>query len=637
MKEEEKKESRFFFILKIIRIVVAIGLAVMALVWLTEEKVGLMWNLTINITAWLIAGAEIGYQMLKGIFREKEFFSEATLMTLAAIAAFCLRFFGPDQNNFFDAVILIVLYQIGELLQDIATDKSREAIVNAAALRASVAHRILESGIEDVDPQTLVLGDHIEIRVGETIPADGVVLSGSGAVDLSSLTGESDPQPIEEQGTVYSGTKLVAGSLIVSVSKSYEDSTVSKIIKLIEEGAESKAKGHRFVDKFAKYYTPIVFGVAILLCVIPPLFLGIHEKEVWGQWLFIGISALIIACPCAIVISIPLAYFSSLGAASKRGILIKGANLLDRLAELKTVAMDKTGTLTKGEFSVISVKPVGIERNFLLELASAAESRSNHPLALGIQKEMISFERDAISDYAEVPGKGITLAYQKKPLIIGRQEFIAEHGFDVESATEPGSALYVCYDGSYVGTIVLSDKIKEETKEFVSRLNSYNIQPVLLSGDNGANVAAAASEAGIGEYRGALLPGDKLEEIKRLRDTQGPVAFMGDGINDAPSIALADVGVGMGAMGSDLTIDAADVVIMDDNPEKVADSISIAKRCRRRIIFDIVAALVVKVAVVLMAIFIPNFPLFVAVAADTGLTLILIGITVTLLWQKPRK
>ncbi len=626
----DKKE----WIIKLVRVVVAVIFAVLGLTVCSEEKVGLWWNLGVNLCALIIVGYDVVIEAVEDMVKEHEVFSEETLMIVATIGAFCLRCFGADYNEFFDAVMVMILFQIGEMLEGLATSKSKKAINNAIGLRAKVAHKKVGDDFEDCDPKSLTIGDEFLVRVGEIIPADGIVTEGEGSINMSSLTGEFVPVNASIDTEIHSGTLLVTGSLTVKVTKDYEDSTVSKIIHLIEEGQESKSKGTRLVDKFAKIYTPIVIGLAVLLAVIPPLIIGINDPNVWQHWVFVGISALIISCPCAIVISVPLCYFASLGLASKNGIVIKGANLLDKLNEINTLVTDKTGTLTKGTFSVLSVNPEGVPSEELLKIAAVGESRSNHPLAGPLKKFLPEDFSDAkIEKYEELAGKGTKLIYDGSLIAVGSKYLLEDLGIKFEEANGDGTIVYVVYQDKFIGSVCLGDTIRENVNELIDDLHKSGIKCYLLTGDKEANATKVSKSLGLDGYYAELLPENKFEHLKNFKRS-GKVAFVGDGVNDAPSIAAADVGFAMGGIGSDLAMESADIVIMDDDIAKVGKSIKIAKICRGYVIGCLVASLIVKVAILILAIVIPGFPLLAAVAADTGLTLLMVLVSISILWRR---
>ena len=642
--EEELTKGRLIFL--ICRLAVGLILGLLGLFLWNEENLrgmGLsndaaLWvNFGIMAVAYLAVAYDIIWKAIKNFRHIKDLFDENTLMMIATIGAFCLRFFGEQQNEFFEAVMVVFLYQVGELFEDISVDRSKKAIQDAVGLRAKKACLLHEGKKEEVDPETLKIGDQILVSVGDIIPADGVVVSGSGGVNMASLTGESLPQERGVGENVNSGTTLVSGSLVVEVTKEYEDSTVSKIIRLVKEGESSKSKAQRFVTAFAKIYTPIVCLIALLVAVVPPLFIGISNPTVWASWLYSAICLLVISCPCAIVVSVPLAYFAAIGLASKNGILIKGASYLDWLSSLDAVASDKTGTITLGVFAIDHFKDNEIGEELFKEYLFAAESRSNHPLAKAIMGDDDgSSYQDFISEYNEIAGKGVSLTYKGHHVLAGSAHLLEDHKVDLIKCSKKGSTTYLAVDGKYVGHATLKDKVKDSAKQMVDEFSSMNIETIILTGDRND----ISKE--IGEYVGAkrvyseLLPEDKKRILQEeINNRKGGVAYIGDGINDAPSLALADVGIAMGGAGSDMAVDSADVVIMNDDLRKIVKAVRIAKAAKAKAIFNIVASLVVKVAIATLSIVLGEaFPLWAAVLADTGLTLLLVINSITLLFKK---
>lgn len=633
---ESSKNKGLFdkeFFVGLTRVLLSLALMLIGSFWLNESRVGLSWNLFIMLLAWAIVGYDVAYEAIKKLVTLKNPFDENFLMLIASIGAFSLRFFGPESNEFLEAVMVMLLFQVGEMFEHEATRRSHNAITNAVALRAPFAHLKKDGGLSDVKPSSLKPGDIVIVKVGEILPSDGVVEEGEGFIDLSSLTGESVPVRKKVGESVNSGTILRNGSLTVRVNKEYEDNTVSKILKLVEDGAKSKTKADRFVDRFAKIYTPIVVGLAIIVATIPPLFLGISSSVVWEKWIYTSLSFLVISCPCAIVISVPLAYFSGLGLSSKNGILIKGAGYFDQLNRLGLLVSDKTGTLTYGVFKVTKVAPIGLSPKEFLDYAMAAESRSSHPLASavldGADVSKIALE---VKEYTEIAGQGISCYFKGHRLLAGNARLLDENGISFKESDEVGSIVYLSIDGLFAGYLVCSDVTRESSFKMVEGLRAFHIKTCLLSGDKKKSVLSLGATLGIDECHYELLPDEKVDILKsKLGQKDYSVAYIGDGINDAPSLALADIGVAMGGIGSDLAIENADVVIMDDDPSKLVSAIKIAHATRDRVIFNIVVALLVKVSIMALAIFLPGFPLLVAVLSDTGLTVLLVINSITLL------
>ncbi len=642
--EEELAKGRLAFL--ICRLAVGLILAFLGLFLWNEQNlrgmglsdVAALWiNFAIMAIAYLAVGYDILWKTIKHFRHIKDLFDENTLMTIATIGAFCLRFFGEQQNEFFEAVMVVFLYQVGELFEDISVDRSKKAIEDAVGLRAKKACLLHEGKKEEVDPETLKIGDQILVSVGDIIPADGTVVSGNGGVNMASLTGESLPVEMNVGDSVNSGTTLVSGSLVVEVTKEYEDSTVSKIIRLVKEGESSKSKAQRFVTTFAKIYTPIVCLIALLVAVIPPLFLGISEPAVWAHWLYSAICLLVISCPCAVVVSVPLAYFAAIGLASKNGILVKGASYLDWLNSLDAVASDKTGTITLGVFSIDHFKQNEIDEELFREYLFAAESRSNHPLAKALMgdDDGSQYQKD-ISEYNEIAGKGISLVYKGHRILAGSSHLMEDNEITFERCSKKGSTTYMAVDGKYVGHATLKDKVKESGKEMVDQLSLMNIETIILTGDRKDISQEIGKQVGVKKVYSELLPEDKKRILQEeINNRKGGVAYIGDGINDAPSLALADVGIAMGGAGSDMAVDSADVVIMNDDLRKIVKAVRIAKAAKAKAIFNIVASLVVKVAIATLSIVLGEaFPLWAAVLADTGLTLLLVINSITLLFKK---
>lgn len=630
---EEKKE----ILINSIRLSVALILAIVGLFYLNEANFGVWVNFVVMGIAWLIVGYDIVYKAFHSLIKEKNPFDENMLMLIASIGAFCLRLFGKDENEifgneFFEAFMVAFLFQLGDIFEDLATDKSHEAISNAIGLRAKKASLLKDGNILTVDPEDLSIGDEILVKVGEIIPADGVILSGSGDVDMSSLTGEFNPVAKKEGDLVNSGTILKSGSLKVRVNKSYEDSTVSKIIALVEESSGAKSKADKFITKFARIYTPIVVAIALLIAVIPPLCIGMNNLETWKEWIHIGVSILVISCPCAVVVSVPLAYFAGIGLASKYGIIVKGGSYFDELNRLGVLVTDKTGTLTRGKFIVEEYHPEGISLDKFQEYIIAAESRSNHPIAKAIVGETnLAPYSEKISEYTEKAGYGEMLTYDGHTLLAGNEKLLRENHISFAKANEIGTIVYLAIDGKYAGYLLLNDEIKENSFKTIQDLHKMGVKSVMLTGDKKESALKVANELQIDEVHSELLPEDKTNLLKEKLTGEKAVAYVGDGINDAPSIALADIGVAMGGAGSDLAVENANIVIMNDDVSKIVTVKKIAKATRNRAIFNVVASLLIKLAIAACSILIPSFPLMIAVFADTGVTLLMVASSVSLL------
>lgn len=650
--EVEEEDKKHLFI-TIARLAISLTLALLGLFLFNEkwgdahlgEGNGLWLNFAILLTAWLIAGYDIAIEGVKNAIKSHNPFDENMLMVVASIGAFCLRFFGPEHNEFFEAVAIVVLDQIGEMFEDFATEKSHKAISNALGLRAKTANLLVDGKLEVIDPEKLKIHDKILIKVGEIVPADGVVSEGEGEIDMSSLTGEFLPVTKKKGEFVNSGTILKTGSITLEVTKSYEDSTVSKILEQVERSEKEKSKADRFITRFARVYTPTVVALAVLLAVIPPLFLGMNDGNVWSHWIYTAVCLLVISCPCAVVVSVPLSFFAGIGLASKRGILVKGATYFDKLNALQTLVTDKTGTLTYGRFAVGKAVPVGIDPKDFDEYLLASEAKSNHPIAKAIVSERSLDEiLKHVENYEEIAGHGSVLDYKGHHLLAGNKKLLKRDGIEAPDVKEHGTIVYLAVDGKYAGYVLLTDEMRKESPALIEGLRKEGVGTLMLTGDKEESAASMAKTLGIDEYHSELLPETKAdllrEAIKKANASKGAVAYLGDGINDAPSIALADVGIAMGGAGSDMAIENANIVLMNDDPSKVVTALRIAKKTRRRALWDIVIALSVKFLIALLAIIMPyiaggaDLPMFVAVLADTGLTALLILYSVSLLWAK---
>ena len=606
--EEEESEKGFMKEneIKIIRLVVSSVLLAFAYFWYQLPFVA---QIIIYIVSYLLAGYDVVLSMFKG-FAKKRFFTEYSLMTVATIGALCIQ-------EFPEAVLVMILYQIGELLQDAAVDHSRNQIKNALEIRPKEAMVYRDNTWVTVAPEDLKIGEKVEVKVGEIIPADGKILEGNGTVDMAHITGESVPVTVQQEEDLYSGSILVSGHIFMEVQKSYADSTVSKILELLESSSEKKGKAEKFVSKFASIYTPIVFLVALLVAVIFPIFGTPFSKSIYNALIF-----LVVSCPCAIVISVPLTSFVGMGELAHRGIIVKGSNYLDLLRSAKTIVCDKTGTLTKGKLAVEKIVSPSLDEKELLEYVAYAESISNHPIAKAIVEAYgKEVDNQQISDAQEILGKGVHIAYKNHIVEVGNPKLVRVD----EIAKEPGSIVYVSVDGEYKGYIVLKDQLKDNAIEFVKEAHTMNMKVEMLSGDKKEYAELVANQLGLDDFKGELLPEEKvssLEKVLEVKENQ-PVLYMGDGVNDAPSIMRADVGIAMGAVGSEAAIEAADMVIMNDDLKSVITSCKIAKKVYRTSIFNIAFALTIKFVVYVLALF--NISsMWMALLADVGVTLLLI-------------
>ncbi len=574
-------------------------------------------NNGIFIVSYLIVGFEILRKAVRNIFRGK-IFGENFLMSIATLGAFAI-------GKFPEAVAVMLFYQVGELFQDYAVDKSRKSIASLMDIRPDYANIIRDGKEEKVDPSEVKIGDTIIIKPGEKVPLDGVVIDGKTTLDTKALTGESVPREVQEGEQVLSGCINLSGVIKVEVTKEYGESTVSKILDLVENASSKKTKSENFITKFAEYYTPIVVIIAVILAVVPPL---VIEGADFQDWLYRALSFLVVSCPCALVISIPLSFFGGIGGASKMGVLVKGSNYLEALSNAEIMVFDKTGTLTEGVFEVQNVEPIGITKEELLKIAAYAEYYSNHPISKSIKKAYKkTIDEKQIVDSQEISGKGIEAKIGNQNVLAGNEKLMNEKGIEYEKCTHIGSVVYVAIDGKYVGHIVIADKIKEDAKRTIEELKKNNIkQTVMLTGDRKNIGEAVAKEIGIDKVYTELLPDGKVEKVEKLLKTKsqkGKLAFVGDGINDAPVLAMADIGIAMGGLGADSAIEAADIVIMTDQPSKIISAMKLSKKTMRIVKENIIFAIAVKVLVLILTAF-GLSSMWQAVFADVGVSIIAI-------------
>ena len=655
-----RSKTRIFtkkFIFDLSRIVLAIIMFVVAII-LENVVVGghehamhewgaVNWvaNILYMLSA-LIMLYDIVWKLIQNIIHKRNPIDMNLLLTISCVGVFVLAFLSHYEvltmkgNNPFniemhEGAMVVILYQIGELIEAIATGKSKAAISKAIDLRADTANLVCDDKIVQVKPETLKVGDVIIVRIGEIIPADGEIIDGEGTLDMSSLTGEPMPVDALIGSNALSGSILRTGSITIRINKVFADSTISKILELVESSGERKARVEKFIDKFAKIYTPTVFAIGVLFAVISGLISGD-----WAKSLFYGLAILVVSCPCAIVISVPLAYFAGIGLASKRGVVIKGANYLDSLCRIGVLFLDKTGTLTYGNFEIQDVVTNEVSKDELMTSLLAAESRSNHPIAKAIiLHQNVSELALKQENYEEIAGLGTKTVYEGHTILAGNVALLKKYGIEIEEIEAPGTIIYVAKDGKFIGYVLLSDVIRNNAKELIKRLDKLGIKTVLLSGDKLSTVEYVANEVGIRYYHAKLLPQDKTkfveEEIEKNK-TNRLVAFAGDGINDTPSIIRADVGFAMGGIGSDVAVENADVVIMQDHPLKIYDAIVIAKKTRFIAIFNIVFSLLVKVSVIvlLMVGVLGTNAMMIAMLADTGLTVLMTLNSLLLIYRK---
>ena len=597
-----------------IKIIIALILFFIALI----VDFGNIWmNNILYILAYAMVGIEIVIKAFKNIIKGKVF-DENFLMAVATIGAFVI-------GELPEAVAVMLFYQVGELFQSYAVSKSRKSISNLMDIRPDFANVERNKDVEKVKPENVKIGEIIIIKPGEKVPLDGIVVEGNSSLDTKALTGESLPKDVKENEEVLSGFINLNGVIKVKVTKEYGESTVSKILDLVENASNKKSKSENFITKFAKYYTPIVVITALILAIVPPL---IIKDAVLSDWIYRALSFLVVSCPCALVISIPLSFFGGIGGASKMGVLIKGSNYLEALSNTEIVVFDKTGTLTKGVFEVQKVAPEGISKEELLEVTAYSEHYSNHPIAISIKNAYgREIDEEKIINTNEIPGFGIMAKIEDKEILVGNEKLMNENKISFSKCDSIGTILYVAIDKKYAGYIVIADKIKDDSKDTIKLLKKNNIkQTVMLTGDRKKVGEEVAKELGIDKVYTDLLPDGKVKKVEELltsRAQKGKLIFVGDGINDAPVLAISDIGVAMGGLGSDAAIEAADVVIMTDEPSKLVNAIKLSKRTMRIVKENIIFAIFVKVLVlVLSALGVAT--MWEAVFADVGVSIIAI-------------
>ena len=603
---------------------IIIGAAFFAAAVLIENFApGLPWYvlLAVFLTAYVIVGGDVVKRAV-GNIGKGQVFDENFLMTIATVGAFFV-------GEYPEAVAVMLFYQVGELFQSYAVNRSRKNITELMDIRPDFAN-VRRDGVEEqVDPDEVAVGETIVVKPGERIPLDGVITKGNSSLDTMALTGESVPREVLCGEEVISGCINLTGALEVQVSKPFGESTVSKILDLVENASSKKAEAENFITKFARYYTPIVVLCAAVLAIIPPLFLG-----GWSTWIYRGLTFLVVSCPCAVVISVPLSFFGGLGGASKAGVLIKGSNYLEALAEAEIVVMDKTGTLTKGTFKVTEVKPASengvevISGEKLLELTAYAESYSNHPISLSIQKAYgKELDKNRLESTEELAGHGVHAVIDGFDIYAGNEKLMRQQKISFTNAAQIGTIVHVAKNDQYLGYILIADEIKEDAAECIRGLKAEGVNRVImLTGDRKETADYVASQIGLTEVHSELLPGDKVDEVEKIiasKSSKGRLGFVGDGINDAPVLARADIGIAMGGLGSDAAIEAADVVIMTDEPSKIAAAMRISRKTLGIVKQNIVFALGVKILVLILAAFgIAN--MWLAVFADVGVAVIAI-------------
>ena len=571
----------------------------------------------IYIVSYCIVGIDIVWKAVRNITRGKVF-DENFLMTIATIGAFAI-------GEFPEAVAVMLFYQIGELFQSYAVDKSRKSIASLMDIRPDFANVKRDNQITKVNPEEVKIGETIVVKPGERIPLDGIIVEGNSLVDVSALTGESIPKEVNSGDEVLSGSINQNGLLTIKVEKEFGESTVSKILDLVENASSKKSKSENFISKFAQYYTPIVVITAVLLAIIPPFIL---KDATFIDWLYRALTFLVVSCPCALVISIPLGFFGGIGGASKIGILVKGSNYLEALSKAEIVVFDKTGTLTKGVFKVQKIHPIDISKEELIELVAYAESYSNHPISVSIKEAYgKEIEYNRIERIQELPGLGVIAKVDQKEILAGNEKLMQQKKIQYSKCEEIGTIIYIAIENKYAGYIVIADEIKEDAKKTIKELKKNNIsKTIMLTGDKKEVGESVAKKLGIDQVYTELLPDGKVEKMEKLlKETSqtGKLVFLGDGINDAPVLALSDIGIAMGGLGADSSIEAADIVIMTDEPSKVVNAIKISKKTMRIVKQNIIFAISIKVAVlILSALGLSN--MWEAVFADVGVSVIAI-------------
>ena len=628
-----KKQKKW---LKRILLALALFFTVMALdelgvlAGIFGEPGALYASFALYLIPYLIAGHDVLLKAWRNI-RRGEAFDESFLMAVATIGAFAMIFFPETEPHMAEGAAVMLFYQVGELFQSYAVGKSRKSIAAMMDIAPDYANIERNGAIVEVDPDEVQVGDIIVVKPGERVPIDGVVVDGTSQLDTAALTGESVPRHIEVGGEVISGCINMTGVLRIRTTKLFGTSTVSRILELVENASEKKARTENFITRFARVYTPIVTLAAVAIAVVPPL-LGMGA---WAGWILRGLTFLVVSCPCALVISVPLSFFGGIGGASRLGILVKGSNYLEALAQVDTVVFDKTGTLTSGTFGVVGVHPAdAIDSDQLLAMAAHAEAFSDHPIALSVKKAYLdeapadsgrTIDQARIEDAAEESGHGVKATVDGHAVLVGNDKLMSAHGISCPDCELTGTILHVAIDGAYAGHIVIADTVKDDAAQAIADLHAAGVERcIMLTGDREEVARSVASDLGLDEYHAQLLPGDKVEQVERILDSaRGNLAFVGDGINDAPVLTRADVGIAMGAMGSDAAIEAADIVLMDDKPSNIARAIRVARKTMRIVHQNIVFAIGVKLLILaLAAVGIAN--MWLAVFGDVGVAVIAI-------------
>ena len=572
-------------------------------------------QIALFIISYIIVGGDVVKRAVKNIFKG-QVFDENFLMSIATIGAFFI-------GEYPEGVAVMLFYQVGELFQSYAVGKSRKSIASLMDIRPDYANVKKGDELVKVDPDEVQIGDIIVIKAGEKIPLDGKVIEGSSMIDTSALTGESIPRVVEVGSDILSGCININGVITAEVTKEFGESTVSKILDLVENASSKKSNSEQFITKFARYYTPVVVIIAVFLAIIPPL---VIDGATFSDWIYRALAFLVVSCPCALVISIPLSFFGGIGGASKKGVLVKGSNYLEALAETEIVVFDKTGTLTKGVFNVQEIHPEGVSKEELLELTAHAESYSNHPISLSLKRAYSKeIDNGRISDVEEISGHGVIATVDGKKVMAGNIKLMKMMDIPYFNGELIGTIVRVAVNNKYIGYIVIADEVKEDSAQAIKELKAANIkQTVMLTGDNKSIGSKIAKELGLDKVYAELLPADKVEKLEELfsqKSKKGKLAFVGDGINDAPVLARADIGIAMGGLGSDAAIEAADVVIMTDEPSKIATAMKISKKTLKIAHQNIVFAIGIKIIVLILSAF-GIATMWAAIFADVGVTII---------------
>lgn len=625
-KKQKRTRNRIVAALAIFAAVFAVTEFVPLAQYVGGETNALYLEFVLFLIPYLIAGYDVLLKAARNI-GNGQVFDENFLMTIATVGAFALVLFPDSQPHMAEGAAVMLFYQVGELFQGYAVGKSRQSIADMMDIAPDFANVMRDGKLVQVDPYEIGVGDEIVVKPGERVPLDGTIVEGSTQLDTAALTGESVPRHVEEGAEVISGCVNMTGKITVKVSKPFEQSTVSRILELVESASEKKAQTENFITRFARYYTPIVTIGAFVLAVLPPLLFG----QSWSDWIERGLTFLVVSCPCALVISVPLSFFGGIGGASRLGILVKGGNYLEALSHTETVVFDKTGTLTNGSFNVVAVHPdaaAEVDPDLILSIAAHAEAYSDHPIAVSVKEAFTGeIDQSRIADVREEGGHGVRAVVDERVVLVGNDKLMREEGIAYHDCELTGTILHVSIDGKYAGHIIIADVVKEDAAECIKRLHAAGVRKtVMLTGDRAEVAKAVAEKLGLDEYHGKLLPEDKVNQVERLlgeTSERGKLAFVGDGINDAPVLTRADIGIAMGAMGSDAAIEAADIVLMDDKPSKIASAIRIARKTMRIVWQNIVFALGVKFAVLVLAA-VGLATMWLAVFADVGVAILAI-------------